>query len=348
MPGRKMDPMRARALASRMRKQYPNATTGQLKGMLETGQPMGEDPMKLRGMSPTGYQGPETGPAYRPISELSEMELNQLGITRKDPMEPMRRMESSVAYGESDPMTGMTETDAFPESRQPSYMDKLNAKSRSMMGTGPSYTDTMRDTVGEIASSPAYNDLRQRVRSGLNQVGKLMPGGRLLEDDIGVGPFGTPGYMDRLNAKSRSMMGTGPSYTDTMRDMMDTADMPAMARGDFMEDLIESTDYGNAYADTIATRRPDTFKSVDDLAEVPMMYDTAIEKAFGLYNRMGKVPPSVAVEVGRLAGLMDVKRAMEDMDSESLRQSMLDDRKDYVEGKEIQPAIDDFGDRNAR
>ena len=314
MPGRKMDPMRARALASRMRKQYPNATTGQLKGMLETGQPMGEDPMKLRGMSPTGYQGPETGPAYRPISELSEMELNQLGITRKDPMEPMRRMESSVAYGESDPMTGMTETDAFPESRQPSYMDRLNAKSRSMMGTGPSYTDTMRDTVGEIASSPAYNDLRQRVRSGLNQVGKLMPGGRLLD--------------------------TG--------DMMDTADMPAMARGDFMEDLIESTDYGNAYADTIATRRPDTFKSVDDLAEVPMMYDTAIEKAFGLYNRMGKVPPSVAVEVGRLAGLMDVKRAMEDMDSESLRQSMLDDRKDYVEGKEIQPAIDDFGDRNAR
>ena len=275
MPGRKMDPMRARALASRMRKQYPKATTGQLKGMLETGQPMGEDPMKLRGMSPTGYQGPETGPAYRPISELSEMELNQLGITRKDPVEPMRRMESSAAYGESDPMTGMTETEAFPESRQPSYMD-------------------------------------------------------------------------RLNAKSRSMMGTGPSYTDTMRDMMDTADMPAMARGDFMEDLIESTDYGNAYADTIATRRPDTFKSVDDLAEVPMMYDTAIEKAFGLYNRMGKVPPSVAVEVGRLAGLMDVKRAMEDMDSESLRQSMLDDRKDYVEGKEIQPAIDDFGDRNAR
>ena len=296
MPGRKMDPMRARALASRMRKQYPKATTGQLKGMLETGQPMGEDPMKLRGMSPTGYQGPETGPAYRPISELSEMELNQLGITRKDPMEPMRRMESSAAYGESDPMTGMTDSDAFPESRQPSYMD------------------TMRDTVGEISSRPAYNDMRQRARSGLNQVGKLMPGGRLLD--------------------------TG--------DMIDTADMPAMARGDFMEDLIQSTDYGNAYADTIATRRPDTFKSVDDLAEVPMMYDTAIEKAFGLYNRMGKVPPSVAVEVGRLAGLMDVKRAMEDMDSESLRQSMLDDRKDYVEGKEIQPAIDDFGDRNAR
>jgi len=263
MPGRKMDPMRARALASRMRKQYPKATTGQLKGMLETGQPMGEDPMKLRGMSPTGYQGPETGPAYRPISELSEMELNQLGITRKDPMEPMRRMESSAAYGESDPMTGMTDSDAFPESRQPIRL-----------------------------------------------------------------PAMTP--------------------SDSMGMMMDTADMPAMARGDFMEDLIQSTDYGNAYADTIATRRPDTFKSVDDLAEVPMMYDTAIEKAFGLYNRMGKVPPSVAVEVGRLAGLMDVKRAMEDMDSESLRQSMLDDRKDYVEGKEIQPAIDDFGDRNAR
>jgi len=274
MPGRKMDPMRARALASRMRKQYPKATTGQLKGMIETGQPVDRSDgyTPVPGMTPYGYRGDDH---IKPLSQMSEQELYARGIAPDRPMQDLRRMESSAAYGESDPMTGMTETEAFPESRQPSYMD-------------------------------------------------------------------------RLNAKSRSMMGTGPSYTDTMRDMMDTADMPAMARGDFMEDLIESTDYGNAYADTIATRRPDTFKSVDDLAEVPMMYDTAIEKAFGLYNRMGKVPPSVAVEVGRLAGLMDVKRAMEDMDSESLRQSMLDDRKDYVEGKEIQPAIDDFGDRNAR
>jgi hypothetical protein len=275
MPGRKMDPMRAKALASRLRNQYPGASTGQLKGMLETGQPMGEDPMKLRGMSSTGYQGTETGPAYRPISELSEMELNQLGITRKDPMEPMRRMESSAAYGESDSMTGMTETEAFPESRQPSYMD-------------------------------------------------------------------------RLNAKSRSMMGTGPSYTDTMRDMMDTADVPAMARGDFMEELTQSTDYGNAYADTISTRKPETFEGVDDLADVPMMYDTSIEKAFSIYNRTGRVPPTVAVEIGRLAGLMDVKRSMEDMDSESLRRSMLKERRDYIQDKEIQPAIDDFGDSRGR
>ena len=233
MPGRKMDPMRARALASRMRKQYPKATTGQLKGMLETGQPMGEDPMKLRGMSPTGYQGPETGPAYRPISELSEMELNQLGITRKDPMEPMRRMESSAAYGESDPMTGMTETEAFPVSRQ-----------------------------------------------------------------------------------------------------------PIMARGDFMEELTQSTDYGNAYADTMSTRKDSA--SMEDLADVPMMYDTAQQKAMSMYQRTGRVPPSVAQELGSLAGLMDIKRDLEDVGSRELRESMMNFE------REIQPGMDDPGDRDGR
>lgn len=309
MPGRKMDPMRARALASRMRRQYPRATTGQLKGMIETGQPLDRSEYEgytpVPGMTRTGYQGDD----LKPLSQMSEQELYARGITPDRPIQGLRRMESSAAYGESDPMTGMTETEAFPESRQPiSSRPSISATYDKMFPGGSQPQPSLMGAALDFFPPMA------RVRSGLNQVGKLMPGGRLLD--------------------------TG--------DMMDTADMPAMARGDFMEDLIESTDYGNAYADTIATRRPDTFKSVDDLAEVPMMYDTAIEKAFGLYNRMGKVPPSVAVEVGRLAGLMDVKRAMEDMDSESLRQSMLDDRKDYVEGKEIQPAIDDFGDRNAR
>lgn len=233
MPGRKMDPMQARALASRMRRQYPRATTGQLKGMLETGQPMGEDPMKLRGMSPTGYQGPETGPAYRPISELSEMELNQLGITRKDPVEPLRRMESSMAYGESDPMTGMTETEAFPVSPQ-----------------------------------------------------------------------------------------------------------PIMARGDFMEELTQSTDYGNAYADTMSTRKDSA--SMEDLADVPMMYDMAQQKAMSMYQRTGRVPPSVAQELGSLAGLMDIKRDLEDVGSRQLRESMMNFE------REIQPGMDDPGDRDGR
>jgi hypothetical protein len=263
MPG-KMDPMQARALASRMRRQYPRATTGQLKGMIDgTGNPMGEDPMKLRGMSPRGYQGPETGPAYRPISELSEMELNQLGITRKDPVESLRRMESSAAYGESDPMTGMTETEAFPVSFDPP---------KSM-------------------------------------------------------PFNRGRQFDR---------------------MMDTADMPAMARGDFMDDLVSSRDYGNAYADIIANRPPDSFKSVDELADVPGQYEMAIEKAFDMYNRLGEIPVGITVEIGRLAGLMDVKRAMDDMDAESLRRSMAQDRNQVLKGREVQPAIESLGDYDDR
>lgn len=283
MPG-KMDPMQARALASRMRRQYPRATTGQLKGMIDgTGNPMGEDPMKLRGMSPRGYQGPETGPAYRPISELSEMELNQLGITRKDPVESLRRMESSAAYGESDPMTGMTETEAFPVSFDP-------------------------------PKSMPFNRGRQFDRMS------MQTGGRL--------PAMTP--------------------SDSMDMMMDTADMPAMARGDFMDDLVSSRDYGNAYADIIANRPPDSFKSVDELADVPGQYEMAIEKAFDMYNRLGEIPVGITVEIGRLAGLMDVKRAMDDMDAESLRRSMAQDRNQVLKGREVQPAIESLGDYDDR
>jgi len=273
MPG-KMDRMQAMALASRMRKQYPRATTGQLKGMIDgTGNPMGEDPMKLRGMTPTGYQGSETGPAYRPISELSEMELNQLGITRKDPVESLRRMESSVAYGESDPMTGMTETEAFPESPQP------------------------------ISSRPSISATYD----------KMFPGG----------------YQPQP-----SLVGAATGM------MMDAANMPAMARGDFMEELTQSTDYGNAYADTISTRKDSA--SIEDLADVPMMYDTAQQKAMSMYQRTGRVPPSVAQELGSLAGLMDIKRDLEDVGSRELRESMMNFE------REIQPGMDDSGDRDGR
>lgn len=276
MPGRKMDPMQARALASRMRRQYPRATTGQLKGMLETGQPMGEDPMKLRGMSPTGYQGPETGPAYRPISELSEMELNQLGITRKDPVEPLRRMESSMAYGESDPMTGMTETEAFPESPQP------------------------------ISSRPSISATYD----------KMFPGGTQPQPSL----MGAAMAMPVEQRAARALQG--------------------LRRNDFMEELTQSTDYGNAYADTMSTRKDSA--SMEDLADVPMMYDMAQQKAMSMYQRTGRVPPSVAQELGSLAGLMDIKRDLEDVGSSELRESMMNFE------REIQPGMDDPGDRDGR
>ena len=117
---------------------------------------------------------------------------------------------------------------------------------------------------------------------------------------------------------------------------------------EFMEELVSSTDFGNAYADTLATRTPDMFDSVEDLQNVPMMYDAAVEKAFSLYARTGEVPPAVSIEVGRLSGLMDVKKGMEDLDAEALRQSMMDERVKFKTGREVQPAIENFGDSDAR
>jgi len=73
-----------------------------------------------------------------------------------------------------------------------------------------------------------------------------------------------------------------------------------------------------------------------------MMYDTAQQKAMSMYQRTGRVPPSVAQELGSLAGLMDIKRDLEDVGSRELRESMMNFE------REIQPGMDDPGDRDGR
>lgn len=299
MPGRKMDPMQARALASRMRRQYPRATTGQLKGMIDgAGNPMvrGPGPTEMveeidrseyegytpvPGMTRTGYQGDD----LKPLSQMSEQELYARGITPDRPIQGLRRMESSAAYGESDPMTGMTETEAFPESRQP-------------ISSRPSISATY-DKMGPGGSSQAQ--------------------------------FSLPGAaMDFIPLESMAM----PVEQRAARALQ------GLRRNDFMEELTQSTDYGNAYADTISTRKDSA--SIEDLADVPMMYDTAQQKAMSMYQRTGKVPPSVAQELGSLAGLMDIKRDLEDVGSRELRESMMNFE------REIQPGMDDPGDRDGR
>ena len=105
MPGRKMDPMRALQMAKQMRAQ----------NRMEMGDPKDRSEMEGFGIPVTDPGGP--GPEMIPISQLSQAELNRLGIGRRGPNEALRRMEASAAFPESDPMTGMTDSEAFPESQ---------------------------------------------------------------------------------------------------------------------------------------------------------------------------------------------------------------------------------------
>tara|TARA_R100000388_G_scaffold94676_1_gene82716 strand:+ start:787 stop:1590 length:804 start_codon:yes stop_codon:yes gene_type:complete len=267
-----MDVMTALGLAKKLRAQS------------EMGDPMDRSEMEGFGIPVTDPRGPEI--EMVPISQLSQAELNRLGISRRGSDEALRRMESSAAFPESDPMTGMTDSEAFPESDRGRQFDRMS----------------------------------------------VQPGGRM----PAMTPSDSMGMMEQMR-RAKELQGP-----------MVGADMPAMARGDFMEDLTQSTDYGNAYADTIRTRTPDTFESAADLADVPAMYDTAIEKGFNIFNRTGEVPPSVAVEIGRFAGLLDVMRSMEDTEASDLRDAMMKERKDFLQQPEIQDAIDDFEEKNAR
>ena len=121
MPGRKMDPMRALQMAKQMRAQ----------NRMEMGDPKDRSEMEgfdpVPGMTPRGYMGSDSVP----ISQLSQAELNRLGISRRGSDEALRRMESSAAFPESDPMTGMTDSEAFPESDR-TYFDRVKARAQSL------------------------------------------------------------------------------------------------------------------------------------------------------------------------------------------------------------------------
>ena len=209
---------------------------------------------------------------------------------------------------------------------------------RGYMGSerGPAYEPIYKDRMKRIESSAAFPESDPMTGMTDSEAFPESDRGRQF-DRMSVQPGG------RIPAMT-------PSDSMSTMNEMDSRplEMKRQFPSEFMEELVSSTDFGNAYADTLATRTPDMFDSVEDLQNVPMMYDAAVEKAFSLYARTGEVPPAVSIEVGRLSGLMDVKKGMEDLDAEALRQSMMDERVKFKTGREVQPAIENFGDSDAR
>jgi len=258
---------------------------------------------------------------FRPVPGMTTR--GYMGSERGPAYEPvykdrMKRIESSAAFPESDPMTGMTDSEAFPESERmadASYLDRMKDRARQRFSE-PMLTPfiSASDAEAERQAQMAFDDERAKKLRRLRE--------RLESPD--------PMIQRAKETASRPLK------------------MKRQFPSEFMEELVSSTDFGNAYADTLATRTPDMFDSVEDLQNVPMMYDAAVEKAFSLYARTGEVPPAVSIEVGRLSGLMDVKKGMEDLDAEALRQSMMDERVKFKTGREVQPAIENFGDSDAR
>ena len=337
MPNRrgKMDVMTALSLAKKMRAQNR-----------EMGDPMDRSEMEgfrpVPGMTTRGYMGSERGPAYEPVYK-----------------DRMKRIESSAAFPESDPMTGMTDSEAFPESERmadASYLDRMKDRGRQLAAMTPS--DSM-GMMNEALDSMPFNRGRQFDRMS------VQPGGRLPamrpSDSMGMmtgmtdseafpesDPYPKRYEPIEFDPEAYKLSPEAYKLREFKRAPLKREKVKVQFPSEFMEELVSSTDFGNAYADTLATRTPDMFDSVEDLQNVPMMYDAAVEKAFSLYARTGEVPPAVSIEVGRLSGLMDVKKGMEDLDAEALRQSMMDERVKFKTGREVQPAIENFGDSDAR
>ena len=136
-----------------------------------------------------------------------------------------------------------------------------------------------------------------------------------------------------------------------------------------MEDVRNSSDYGNAFSETTRMSSPDMFDAADNLNDVPMMLQQAQLKAAGIFEQTGSVPSSIKREIGKLEALMNTKNSMDAADDRVLEDNLFQPSRPVVENPylgpeeaptvgppdptptqmramtdEIEPAMEDFGE----
>jgi hypothetical protein len=89
-----------------------------------------------------------------------------------------------------------------------------------------------------------------------------------------------------------------------------------------MEDVRNSSDYGNAFSETTRMSSPDMFDAADNLNDVPMMLQQAQLKAAGIFEQTGSVPSSIKREIGKLEALMNTKNSMDAADDRVLEDNL--------------------------
>ena len=174
--------------------------------------------------------------------------------------------------------------------------------------------------------------------------------------------------------KDREVLGMG-----AMRDLGTVSAMIGAGMGGallmrevnkaMMEDVRNSSDYGNAFSETTRMSSPDMFDAADNLNDVPMMLQQAQLKAAGIFEQTGSVPSSIKREIGKLEALMNTKNSMDAADDRVLEDNLFQPSRPVVENPylgpeeaptvgppdptpaqmramtdEIEPAMEDFGE----
>ena len=209
-------------------------------------------------------------------------------------------------------------------------------------------------------------DIRQRVRPDLTPtVIKENPLNIKFPDDAVRGPrtFGKVGPdmagihgkvgpdMADIQSKIRKAnldygRGTGTARSPYVVDRFVDAAVPAAiggyvgasaigALGGFEEDqqtqLLESirgsTDYGNAFSETMRMNTPDMYNSPEDLNDVGPMLQEAFLKAIQISEQTGMVPIDLTRQIGKLEALQKTKETLEASDDLALQGGFMDPMK---------------------
>ena len=305
MPGRKMDPMRALQMAKQMRAQ----------NRMEMGDPKDRSEMEgfdpVPGMTPRGYMGSDSVP----ISQLSQAELNRLGISRRGSDEALRRMESSAAFPESDPMTGMTDSEAFPESDR-TYFDRVKARAQSVQSGksmfDPKLLESIRgstDYGNAFAETTAMSSPeRFDARDSLDDVPGLFNRALNKANEIFQMTGSVPSGISREIGKLDALMNTKKS--------MEAADDRALE----MSMLGAGTDF----VDAERLMRPSNFGRTLEISNMAPTKEDFREREIMTRSRLGDIAEAMN-QVSTIEGGEDeIEPAMEKFDSRQTNRLLRD------------------------
>ena len=130
------------------------------------------------------------------------------------------------------------------------------------------------------------------------------PGGATLPEAIGMG----------------TLAGVGGA-------MLATGTTPMEVQSRLLESIRASSDYGNAFSETMRMNTPDMYNSPEDLNDVGPMLQSAFSKALQISAQTGTVPIDLTRQIGKLEALQKTKETLEASDDLALQGGFMDPMK---------------------
>lgn len=139
----------------------------------------------------------------------------------------------------------------------------------------------------------------------------------------GPGPFGA-------TLPEAIGMGTLAGVGGTM---LATGTTPMEVQSRLLESIRDSSDYGNAFSETMRMNTPDMYNSPEDLNDVGPMLQEAYLKAFRISAQTGTVPIDLTRQIGKLEALQKTKETLEASDDLALQGGFMDPLKSGFGGR---------------